>query len=516
MMRDLINILDDLLQEATLSPGEITKYPERFDAFIAHIQNNRPFYTEKEGTEVVLAPAEADRFLKMKAAGEFQGSVKAVDTDGNQWPLSNFRKTAEFGGSSAKPGAPAPGQTSKEGVLVKPAQIGITDQAIPADAFGAAIVNNPVLQSTEYGQAVIVMAQNIMAGNPAVMPDEIRKNDKLKKAIVDYAGEYLGVLALVYNQSKFSSRDQFLAWLGTDMMSLVLSFPSEQNNPIADSFASVTNPENAHTLNISSKGTGGGAAPSVSSLKIPDHLRSKTQYQTAIDLIELCQNENLPKPWTVSQVFQVMNLLNQRLGPDAIPADFQPFLPWSKDIVAQVSDSLKNGTAMPKYEPLFAKLDSKGSDGGKLTYVTKAAVMNIVNSGAVPEFQAVVLEVLDYNFIQQYTTASGNTLVFNTQWPAKLDGEVTIESKSGGVNPTKGGFSFKLKPKGAKSEPSMEPYDADDAAAGQEPANLNAADLDAVTQKRSRVTARAGGEDETEVVKPPRDNVPMFGRKRQR
>jgi hypothetical protein len=517
MMRDLINILDTVLQEATLSPGEITKYPERFDAFIAHIQNNKPFYTEKEGTEVVLAPTEAARFLKMKAAGEFQGSVKAVDTEGNQWPLSSFRKTAEFGGASAKPGTQEPGQVSKEGVLVKPAQIGITDQAIPADAFGDVIVNNPVLQSTDYGQAVIIMAQNIMAGNPAVFPDEIRKNDKLKKAIVDYAGEYLGVLALVYNQSKFASRDKFLAWLGTDMMNLVLSFPSEQNNPIADSFATVTNPENAHTLNISSKGTGGGAAPSVSSLKIPDHLRSKTQYQTAIDLIDLCQNENLPKPWTVSQVFQVMNLLNERI-PDSIPADFKPFLPWSKDIVAQVSDSLKNGSSMHKYKPLFANLDSKGSDGGKLTYVTKAAVMNIVNSGAVPEFQAVVLEVLDYNFIQQYTTAAGNTLVFNTQWPAKLDGEVTIESKSGGVNPTKGGFSFKLKPKGSGSEPSMAPYDADAAAAGREPAHLDADDLDAVTQKRSGITARAGGvaEDEAEVVKPPRDNVPMFGRKRQR
>ena len=111
MMRDLINILDTVLQEATLSPGEITKYPERFDAFIAHIQNNKPFYTEKEGTEVVLAPTEAARFLKMKATGEFHGSVKAVDTEGNQWPLSSFRKTAEFGGSSAKPGtvsAPGP------------------------------------------------------------------------------------------------------------------------------------------------------------------------------------------------------------------------------------------------------------------------------------------------------------------------------------------------------------------------------------------------------------------------
>jgi hypothetical protein len=64
----------------------------------------------------------------------------------------------------------------------------------------------------------------------------------------------------------------------------------------------------------------------------------------------------------------------------------------------------------------------------------------------------------------------------------------------------------------------MEPYDADAAAAGQEPAHLDAADLDAVTQKRSRITARAGGvaEDEAEVVTPPRDNVPKFGRKRQR
>ena len=137
---------------------------------------------------------------------------------------------------------------------------------------------------------------------------------------------------------------------------------------------------------------------------------------------------------------------------------------------------------MPEYKSLFANLDSKGSDGGKLTYVTKAAVMNIVNSGAVPEFQAVVLEVLDYNFIQQYTTASGNTLIFNTQWPAKLDGQVTIETKSGGTDPTKGGFSFKLKPKGAASEPSMEPYDADAAAMDLEPAYLDTKDLDQVTQ----------------------------------
>ena len=104
-------------------------------------------------------------------------------------------------------------------------------------------------------------------------------------------------------------------------------------------------------------------------------------------------------------------------------------------------------------------VDSTGSDGGKLTYVTKKAVMNVVNSGAVPEFQAAVLEILDYNFIQQYTSLvkKSGALVFNTQWPAKLNGKVTMESKSSATVPTAGGFSFKLSPTGAVKEETVEP-----------------------------------------------------------
>lgn len=503
-MRDLINLIDNVINEATLSAGEITKYPERFDAFIAHIRNGKPFYTEKEGTEVILAPSEADRFLKMKADGAFKGSIKGVDVTGQQWPLSNFRKTSEFGGGSAKPGAEDAGQLNKEGALVKPAQIGITDQVIPASELLSVIVNNQVLQSTDYGRVVIGMAKNIAAGQPAILTPDIQKNTALKKAVVDYAGEYLGVLALIYNQTKFPKRDEFIKWLGAKPKSLVLNFPSEQNNPLADSFASFKNPRNARTINISSKGTGGGAAPSMSSLQVPDHLRDEPKFQTVIDIIDLCQNKDLPKPHTISQVYQVMNLLYERM-PDKIPADFKPFLPWDQNIVARVSDSLKNGTKMPEYDPLIENLDSKGSDGGKLTYVTKAAVMNIVNGGSIPEFQTVVLEILDYNFIQQYTNASKNTLVFHTQWPAKLDGEVTMETKSGGTDPTKGGFSFKLKPKGA-AEPSMTPYNADDATLGREPAKTSAAELDKVTQKRSSVKALG--------MKKPQPDVAALGRKR--
>ncbi|MCX7180705.1 MAG: hypothetical protein NTX56_18730, partial [Proteobacteria bacterium] len=458
-MRDLLTTLDQL-NEATLSAGQIIKYPERFEAFISHIKNGKPFYTEADGTEVILKKSEANRFLQLNNQGMFKGNLKGLDTSGQEWPLSVFRKTAEFGGASAKPGEEGHEEGNKEGILVKPGQIQITDKAIPAHKLLKEITTNQVLASTEYGRAVIQMASSIALGEPAVIPLEYIKNDSVKKAIVDYAGEYLGVLALIMNQTDFPKRDEFLAWLETDISSLVINFPSASNNPIADSFATVANPANDRQLNISSKGTGGGAAPSVSGLVVPDNVRKKKAYKTAVDIIDICQNKNLPSPASISQVFQVMNLLNERL-PDEIPDEFKSFLPWDKAIVTQIRDSIKQHTKMPHYRKLFANVVSAGDDGGKLNYVTKKAVMDIINSGAVPEFQAAVLEILDYNFVQQYTTVNNKTgvLKFVTQWPAKLDGKVSIETKSSGTDPTKGGFSFKLKPKGAaKSE--LAPPDA--------------------------------------------------------
>ena len=480
-MRDILNILDSLLVEATLEPSQIIKYPERFDAFISHIQDGRAFYTAS-GEEVVLDPAEAERFLQLKNSGNFRGALSGKSRDGKMYPLSSFIKTAEFGGASVRPGDDT--VKNKEGVVVKPTQIGITDHPIPADALADAITQNTVLASTEYGQAVIAAAQNIINGEPAQLPADVVKNEPVKKAIVDYAGEYLGVLALIYDQSSFPNKKKFLKWLGGSFNELILNFPSKSNMQIADSFASIVNPTTQHQINISSKGTGGGAAPSLSGLVVPDHVRKKKAYVTAIDFIELCQNKNLPSPTTVSQVYQAMNLLYERV-PESVPEQFVPYLPWPQKIVGQVSDSLKNGTAMPEYEPLFRDLKSRGSDGGKLTYVVKNAVMQAVNGGAVPEFQAAVLEILDYNFIQQYTSANKNgTLTFTTQWPARLDGEVSLETKSGGTDPTKGGFSFKLRPKGSATATGLPAPQT-----GAVPAQVGATDLDSVAQRRSRVQA---------------------------
>lgn len=509
-MRDILDKLDGIT-EATLEPSQIIKYPERFDAFISHIQDRRPFYTDKEGTAVVLDPREAERFLQLRAQGLFKGGLKGRDLEGQEWPLSGFRKTAEFGGAGVTPGQEGDvTKLKKEGALLKPTQIGITDKNIPAKSLGKLIVQNPVLQSTDYGRAVIDMAQQIMAGEPAVIPAEFQKNEQIKKAIVDYAGEYLGVLALLYDGTDWlggaDKKSGFLNWLGGDLMSLVLNFPSDPSNQLADSYAEIKNIKSGHTINISSKGTGGGAPPSLSGLKIPEHVKQKKQFQTAIDLIELTQNENLPRPKTVSQVFLMMNLLNERI-PDKVPKEFKPFLPWPREIIDQVNDSRKNGTPMPRYEKLFKNLDSRGEDGGKLTYVVKKAVIEMVNGGAIPEFQGVILEILDYNFIQQYAKSIRGAMEFSTQWPAKLDGVITMESKSGGTDPTKGGLNFKLSPKGTRASaddlmPDDEQLDLPTASAGP------LGDLDAISSKRSDVTARREPKD--------KEDTTALGRKRRR
>lgn len=464
-MRDILDLINYLSEDRTLSAGTIKKYPERFDKFIEMIRTGQPFY-KTDKTPVVADPSEADRFQDMFNNDKFNGTIKMRLDDGSEVVLSHLLKTSDLGGqaSTGEEGE----ETGKEAALLKPSQIGITDRDIPAVDLGDEIINNTVLQSTDYGRVVIEMAETIMQGGNPVIPKTVPT--KIKDSIVDYAGEYLGVLALVSGTSRFPRRKGFEEWLGASAQALVINFPSKANNNIADSFASVKNEETDHKVNISSKGKGGGAPPSLGGLKIPDDIRNNPDYDASVAFIDLCDPKgggrfNLPEPKTISQVFQAMNLLNEYV-PDSVPDKFKEFLPWGSDIVKQVTDSMaafksRKNAPMPEYQDLWSDINFKkpSSDGGKLTHAVKLAVMQAVNEGkALPEFQDVILAILDMNFIQQYADfdAKSRVMSFATQWPAKLEGKISLESKSGATDPTKGGFSFKLSntdPKTALPEP---------------------------------------------------------------
>lgn len=464
-MRDLLDLLTVISEDAessskTLSPGVLLKRPGRFETFIQHIATRQPFLS-KDGVQVFIDPKEAKRIQALHnspGGTRFKGSIELkIDGDDDTIPLGSLLKTSEFGGQLAGSASSESGEEGdgalkgKAAFKLNPAQIKITDQDINAEDFGDMITHNQVLESTDYGKVTIQLAYEIMAGEGAVLPEDYRdkEHETVRTALVDNAGEYLGVLALLYGQSSFPKRKQFEEWLGGSLGDLVLRFPSKQNEKLADSYAEVKNAATSHTVKISSKGTGGGAPPSMTGLKIPDHIRKNKKYAALVEFIEMTKTTP-----TKEQPFRGMNIIH-KYNPSAIPKKFNKFLPWTDKVMKMADESLlmykanrKLESSMPaKYQVLWSDMGFKGesSDGGKLMYLVKKAVVDMVNdSDAIPNYQGGVLEILDMNFMQQYATYKAGKIVFTTQWPAKLDGKVTLESKSGSTDPTKGGFSFKL------------------------------------------------------------------------
>jgi hypothetical protein len=204
-------------------------------------------------------------------------------------------------------------------------------------------------------------------------------------------------------------------------------------------------------LNISSKGTGGGAAPAVSGLKVSEDIKRNSKLKNAVKLIELCQaGKDETGPSTIVQAFKIMDFLYQ-VNPNSIPKVWHKFLPFSAKapkILQQSIDSINSGSRLPSsYQSLLATVNSEAAtEGGKLVYLIKKTISRAVNEdNAIPEFADTILQVLEMNFIQQYTDYHSNgELTFATQWPSKLEGVVTLENKSSAKEPSSAGFSFKL------------------------------------------------------------------------
>jgi len=448
-MRDLINIIQRLSEGIVgLSPGEITKYDARFNTFIDYIKGRKPF-TTIDGNEVTIDPREAKRFLELRAQDMFKGSLKARTTDGQEFPLSGLAKTKDFGGAAVAAGQD-PSTAGKEALLVKPKDIKIVDQNYPAEDFYDVIAGNPILASTDYGKVIQQLAQYIVAGEYVMLPEEYtgKEKEKVRKAIVDYAGEYLGVLALLYNRTRFPKKAEFQKWLGGDINQITLNFPSKATTNIADSYATLTNSATNHKLNISSKGTGGGAAPAISGLVVPDYVKADPNYSTVIQLIDICKNDSV-----LMSIFNMMDLIYSE-NPKAINKRYHKFLPFSQKepnlpaLCKRSNDSRKsaNPIGMPKkYESLWSNVTGGGTEGGKVLYGIRKEVDEAINKkDAIPEFKDAILQILEMNFIQQYCDYKGGQLTFATQWPAKLDGKISLENKASTTDPLSNGFSFKL------------------------------------------------------------------------
>lgn len=472
-MRDLINIIEMLSEGINLAPNEFKNRPNRYKTFINKIRNNGKF-TTVDYKEVILDPSEADRYEqiwdpKIVQFTDSKAAQVAKLAPGQKYagkdviPLGKLLKTTEFDGSSVGLGV-SPEMGGKASFALTPKAIGIVDKDIPSTDLYEMIVSNPVLNSTEHGKLVIELANYIVSGESVTVPPEAAKKGKLIAAIQDNAGEYLGVLALLYYRTRFPARARFEEWLGGSTDDLVIRFPSASNFALADSFAMIKNPKTNHSVNISSKGKDGGAAPAISGLKIPEHIETDPKLANAVKFVKLCKEKG-----TLDQAFDGIDLLftSNRKSINEVWHQFLPFRnkPTIKqDIISSIKG--KDIEFGKEWAPILNSVASKeATPGGKIVYAIKREVAEAINNkDALPEFKAMVLEILEMNFLQQYTDFGKkhkNEFTFETQWPAKLDGKISLENKSSAKEPTTGGFSFKLGRTDASvsSEPGEEQVD---------------------------------------------------------
>ena len=286
-MRDLLNLLDNVLTEEKLAATELpprkmssvvnpkTKKPfTRAELFLHKVKTGSPFELVGGGT-VVIDPKEAQNVAAWIASGP-KGTVTMKTADGGTVKNTQLQKTVEFGSKEA------------ENIKIKPSDIFQTDEkteiadlgnnidillqagGFPASEMYDKIANNPALvKMGKLGDAVIYMAYQSNKGEVPIIPKDLTQ-DQIK-AIELYASEYLGALGLVSGSAPFmrGSREEFEGFVGGDLKDMIMFFPKASNNPLADSF-SVVNDQTGHAVKISSTAAGKGAPPSLGSMKFPD------------------------------------------------------------------------------------------------------------------------------------------------------------------------------------------------------------------------------------------------------
>lgn len=445
----LLELKQALLEARTVADG-IMSDAKRAEFFFSQIDLGKPFpLTDPEGAEIVIAKSQLP-LLKKLAANKQLNNVKLLATDGEEYSINKIKKTAGLGGKEAET-IPVKPTDVFAGQDIDPESKNVLELlgaggAFPVSELNNKIQNNPSLEKVgNIGKAIKEIAQQITDGQEPVMPAYLK--DSEKKAIELYAGEYLGILSVFHSVADFPKRAEFDEFLGTDLGELMLYFPRSQSNPLADSFA-IQNTEDGHSLKISSKAAGKGAAPSLEGLKIPNVVRKDPRFATEVAFFDEAKSN---KYTAFSQPFGLMNWMFENM-PEHINEKFYPYLPWTQEWIEEIKAALDPKKNIYFQGPVVKDLASTlprgrpaGTDAGVIWYAVITEVINAVNKkNALPNLKPVVLETLGYNFMQVYTKLAGNKLKTKVFWPAKIDGKVVLKTKGYAGNPNYGKLGFQV------------------------------------------------------------------------
>jgi len=338
--------------------------------------------------------------------------------------------------------------SDKEKYPVKPSQI-FADEKFPASQVFNEVIQNKTLQKTEIGQHIIELAKQIQAGQLPSLKDV---PNEYHAAIRDYAGEYLGVLALIKGIANFPTRDQWYEHLGvSNLDNIVIYFPPESNNPLGDSEGYFQNKETGNIILISSKGGKKGAPPSITGLKIPDNFKTSNEYKAEADVIETLQT--LPAfEGPLSALNKLYNYAPKSI--DTFIAETLPLTNEDVELIKEYSNrKIYNRRDVASLPDKFRKVIGKGPDfqsdatpGGILHYIYSSALIKAINqNNALPGFEPMAREILQKNFIQIFARPKSGIITFDVLWPNRdmATGKIELYNKSAATG-IKGKLSFSV------------------------------------------------------------------------
>ena len=433
---------------------ENQKYIEPLNNLLA---NGTPLVVGLKGEKGTLQPD------PNQTVNNLQDKVKGtIDGDPVEVKVSVLFKSQELKLELARVEAIAKGKdpdavkttSSKEAYTVKPSDI-FADERFPAKQVFNEVINNPKLQEQEIGKVIIEMAKEIQDGNDAQFKN-IQK--EFQSAIRDYAGEYLGVLALIRGTANFPTRKEWLKHLGvSNIDSIFINFPTQSNFALGDSIGSFENAETGNMILISSKGGKMGAPPSLNSLKIPENLVGSNRYAAEVSFVETMQGAS-----AAEQPFLGINKLFE-IAPESINETVRNVLPLSAQDISTLTNEYMNPSHNKddwptvldeKYHPLvrlvdktYHKYKETATPGGLIHYIITRDIINAVNErNAMPEFESMAREILQKNFIQIFARPKGAVLGFDILWPnvEMATGKVKLYSKASANEPKKAKMSFSV------------------------------------------------------------------------
>lgn len=468
--------IKDILVEATLQPNELFK-PKYLDwrpaAFLQKLKDRTPFVDKLTGgnryiplkSEYNRLKPIVDAAVKARLKDPFAPvpSIVLNVEGGGRIPLSKLEKadlqTKKGQASTAVNVQPigigiaadpinVPGTKPKDRVKLTSAEeirrALDANKGITTKNLANIILSNKVLdQAGPLGVAIKKAAKEITQQQT---PDLSPYDEKTQKVIAIDAGEYLGILEMVYDVANFPKKDQFLKFLkSTDLTNLTVIFPGEQNSQLQDSYG-VQNAQTGHTIMISSKGGIGkaasGAAPAISGLEIPKRMLTRVRPNSAVAFIQLLQNAA-----TIEQPFYAWNWLAKNY-PGSIPKNYLSILPFTTNDMTAIIGNIRGKGKLPgKYNKIIKTrtFTSRSTLGGQLFYcVVKDLVDNINANQIIPNFRETILEILDENFVQIFTRVVNKKLTATVLWPGKIDGNVSLWTKAQASDPSAAGLSFKV------------------------------------------------------------------------